>query len=363
MNRDYGSENSGLIFHADIIFLFIAGMWVYGIYTTFLQGYIPLLGWHTDHNIILGILWAIVIGLAAPIPAKSFRQIVGMIAILKKGYIHVPFIFLNLVIQLYFWIIFITAWFPSSLPVPFQGITGGFFTGVVFLIIFIPICAIANTFAIKIVNRLLSKNDTLIMPGKFPLSKNKRLIRVDGKKYCLNNLITLLYIAANEPSQSHFEELLKISNNLFEPIDDSRVDQFEQQLKRAGEYSQIPEYDTAYYFKFGGSGAWSAANVNGSMELLFNGNNFVQFGIQLTIFPVMFFGTKKSVQNAIEKIKSSLEQSYSKSISASIDSPEVKIYTVSNKSTHSYFSIMRNSKYPIVTFRIGNRDIWDGFDT
>lgn len=158
MNRNHEIENSGLIFYADSIFLFLGGVWIYGIYTTFFQGYIPLLGWSTDHNIILGILWLIVIGSAAPVPSKTFRQIIGLIVYLKKGYLHVPFIFLNLAIQLYFWIIFITAWFPNSLPIPFQEINGGFLTGIIFLLIFTPICAIANKFANKIVNKLMSES-------------------------------------------------------------------------------------------------------------------------------------------------------------------------------------------------------------
>jgi hypothetical protein len=158
MKTEYTPENSGLIFHANIFFLAIAGWWFYGIYTTFFKGSIPIFGWTTNHNIILGILWIIVLGQGAPMPVKAFRQICGLIAVWRRGYLYLPVFLASLLIQLYFWVIVITVWFPQPLPSPFQNVDGGFVIGLIALVIMIPVCAATNVIAFRLLRSFTQKD-------------------------------------------------------------------------------------------------------------------------------------------------------------------------------------------------------------
>ncbi len=157
MTRKYKPNNSNLVFHADIFFLVVCGWWLYGIFTTFVKGRIPILGWTTDHNIILGILWILVLGQGAPVPAKAFRQICGIVALWRRGYMYLPIFFLNFLVQLYFWIMVITVWFPQPLPQPFDNINGGFLIGLIALLVMIPICLVGNIVAFRVLRSFTQK--------------------------------------------------------------------------------------------------------------------------------------------------------------------------------------------------------------
>jgi hypothetical protein len=157
MKREYNPDNSNLVFHADMFFLVVSGWWLYGIFTTFVNGRIPILGWSTDHNIILGVLWILVLGQGAPVPAKTFRQMCGIVALWRRGYLYLPIFLLNFLVQLYFWIMLITVWFPQPLPRPFDDINGGLLTGVIALVFMIPICMVGNIVAIRALRSFTQK--------------------------------------------------------------------------------------------------------------------------------------------------------------------------------------------------------------
>ncbi len=157
MKQEYKPENSYLIFHANIIFLVVAAWWVYGIFTTFLNGQIPIFGWSNDHNVILGFLWTLILGQGAVVPAKAFHKICGIVAFWRRGYLYLPIFLLNLLVQLYFWIIVITIWFPQPLLRPFDKITGGFLTGLIALALMIPICLAGNIAAFRVLRSFTEK--------------------------------------------------------------------------------------------------------------------------------------------------------------------------------------------------------------
>ena len=157
MKRKYKHEESILVIEANLFFLAITCWWLYGIFTTFFKGRIPILGWTTEHNIILGILWILVLGQGAPMPAKTFRQLCGCVAIWRRGYTYLPIFLLNFLLQLYFWIIIITAWFPQPLPRPFDNFTGGFLAGVVAVVVMISICMVGNITAVRLLDSFTKK--------------------------------------------------------------------------------------------------------------------------------------------------------------------------------------------------------------
>jgi hypothetical protein len=150
MEQEHNSGGLSLVFQAKVFFLVVSGWWLYGIFTTFFRGQIPVWGWTTDHNIILGVLWILVLGQGAPVPLKAFMRICVVIAIWRRGYVYLPLFLLNFLFQLYSWIMIITVWFPQPLPRPFEGFTGGILTGVIALVVIIPLCVVGNVTACRV---------------------------------------------------------------------------------------------------------------------------------------------------------------------------------------------------------------------
>ncbi len=163
MGKDYnGYHTSSLALTGGVFSLVLWGWWVYGIFTTFSNGEVPVIGWTTDHNIIMGILWTIMLGRLfigqgiagdsgfTPGLPRTLHNIFFTVSIWKRGYVYLPFFVLNLFVQLYSWIIIITVWFPQPLPPPFGKFSGGFSTGIVGITIIFPICLVGNITACRL---------------------------------------------------------------------------------------------------------------------------------------------------------------------------------------------------------------------
>jgi hypothetical protein len=152
----YQPARSTPAFLADVFTISIGLYWCYGIYTTFFHGSIPGFTWATPHNVALGLLWTFLLGYGAPLPAKIFRDTLHLVALCRTGSLYVPLFFLNFVVQFYAWLVLITVWFRQPLLYPFQRFEGGFTTGIITLLIIVPICLIANLSAFRLVRSVLS---------------------------------------------------------------------------------------------------------------------------------------------------------------------------------------------------------------
>lgn len=199
------------------------------------------------------------------------------------------------------------------------------------------------------------------MSYKVQLSRDGKLIQVGGEKFCLGNLVHCVCMAADEQREKYYDELLDIGNQLLSPVSDSETARFEEMIEKRGQAGNIPDYDQTYHFRFGASGAYFAANVNGMMELLFQGDEFVQFGIQCYVSPIMIFGKSKSVDNIIEDISNPVEELYGQTKGRPSSYPGGKVYLISDDNTMSYISIVDKDQ-TIVTWRIGNSELWSNYD-
>jgi len=125
------------------ICIFIA-WWIWGIFTTFFRGSIPIVGWNTHHNIILGLLWLAVLGPGAGVPIAMFRNLCGIVGIGRHGIMLMALLILTTVFQIYVAVLLITAWFPQALPLPVVPLSGGLWSGLVVLVFALIVIFVGN---------------------------------------------------------------------------------------------------------------------------------------------------------------------------------------------------------------------------
>jgi hypothetical protein len=115
-----------------------------GIYTSFFRGSIPLTQWQTDHNIAFGILWLLLIFPDTLYQKRAVRNWFHAVGIWRHGWSVLPLASLNAVFQVCGLVIICVAWFPSPLPWPLSGFSGGFLTGGIVLVCVLPGILLCN---------------------------------------------------------------------------------------------------------------------------------------------------------------------------------------------------------------------------
>ena len=99
-------------------------------------------------------------GNGARVPLLTYVKASGVIVLLDHGYLSLPVLFTNAIIQAYSWILIIVIWFPEPIPLPFIHVTGGFKTGAIMLLFLVPVLAFLNYFSAKLLLRLHSSLPT-----------------------------------------------------------------------------------------------------------------------------------------------------------------------------------------------------------
>lgn len=177
------------------------------------------------------------------------------------------------------------------------------------------------------------------------LFKGTNHIIVNEMHLCLGHLILMLHTTAKS-GINDFQQLIDLAEKVFEEFDGAITAD-----------SNLPYFDRAYHYRFTATGVWGTGNVNGVLELLFRGDQFLQFGVQMRIGHVFPFGSKKSLSNVMKDVLEAAEASYKQLFPEPIPLGIASVSQISDDYTHCYVSIMPG-KCPIVTCRIGNRAFW-----
>ncbi len=185
------------------------------------------------------------------------------------------------------------------------------------------------------------------MRFRVKLFRGTSRIIVNGEHLCLGHLVLMMHTAARSNIQD-WQQLIDLAEEVFDRFDGSTPAD-----------NALPAYDRAFHFKFSGCGAWGALNVNGMLELLFRGDDFLQAGIQAAIQPVLLFGTKRSLANVVRDLSTAVQVSYEQSLPTPQMIGPAAMSQISDAVSHAYLSVMQ-AAVPIVTCRIGNRAIWGG---
>jgi hypothetical protein len=124
----------------------VGGACVFGAYSTFVDGRLPLLKWATDHRVALGLVWLLLLAPWFLVAARSVQQAIAAhaLGVFAPGYvIAVAF---HQALHSYLLAIAVTAWFSSgrSLPVPFFEVDGGLFVGVALFAVAFAVASIGN---------------------------------------------------------------------------------------------------------------------------------------------------------------------------------------------------------------------------
>ncbi len=178
------------------------------------------------------------------------------------------------------------------------------------------------------------------------LFRGSQPVIVNGAPLCLGHLILMIHGAAKS-NMDDWQQLIDLADQVFEKIDGATPAD-----------AILPAFDRAFHYRFTGIGAWGAGNVNGMLEMLFQGDCFLQAGVQVSISRVKLFGSKRSVSNVISELTSTVEAIYSQSLSTPVDTGNGAFTQISDNASLCYLSVMPTDP-PIITCRIGNRAIWD----
>lgn len=185
------------------------------------------------------------------------------------------------------------------------------------------------------------------MRFRVKLFRGTSRIIVNGDHLCLGHLVLMMHTAALT-NIDNWRQLIGLAEDVFDKFDGSRpADKL------------LPAFDRAFYFKFSGCGAWGALNVNGTIEMLFRGNDFLQAGIQAAIQPIFLFGTNRSRANVVRELSTAIQVSYEQSLPTPQMVGPAAMSEISDAVSHAYLSVMQ-ADVPIVTCRIGNRALWGG---
>jgi len=158
MSSEVNTRETSITF-GQVFFLFVSGWWLYGLYTTFSHGRIPIFGWITEHNLILGLLWVVVFGTGAAVPAKTFLNYSAFVAVTKRGRHYYPLFLGNVLLQLYVWVLFVTIWFPSRQPWPLENVKGGLLRGLMFLPLVVGVAAVGNLLCVRVFKKMTADLD------------------------------------------------------------------------------------------------------------------------------------------------------------------------------------------------------------
>lgn len=117
---------------------------VFGLYTAFFHGKIPLIPWDTPHNIIFGFIWLFFIFPGAMYQARTVRNCFHSVAIFSRGWSLLPIAIFNMYFQIFGIVAIPAAWFPSAFPPPLAHIKGGILMGFITLFLAILILLPCN---------------------------------------------------------------------------------------------------------------------------------------------------------------------------------------------------------------------------
>lgn len=185
------------------------------------------------------------------------------------------------------------------------------------------------------------------MSYKVPLITTKNApLRVKGKgRVCLGHIARLLHLSAVERPGGDFSELLSSAREQFETLDDFSPPS-----------GDLPPFNRSAHFRFRGIGSWRAANIVGILEVLHQDDQFVQAGFQVRCKPVLVFGARKAYQRALYDLCAAAAESYSEDPAPSSLGGRTTLH-FSDDATFAYLSSDQDDK--ILTYRIGNRAVWD----
>jgi hypothetical protein len=135
------------------LFLLSTLTYLYGLYTTFWHGELPLLNWQVQGNILLGVLWIVAVIIGSGIVIFGFRNTCYGVAKAKKGYRYLLMMFAMLIVHVYICVNYVTLWYDKPLPLFPVNVEGNWIYG----LIATPIVFLLLTFIVSRVNVVVDK--------------------------------------------------------------------------------------------------------------------------------------------------------------------------------------------------------------